>query len=114
MRRTGRARNAPAVANPARAMPTRFVWTHVRQALQQAVTIGDCSATRFAKGSIFIWVRSNITLECSARSDQTLLAVLEEHMRIGIERHGLACVSELRREVGNRNTLTDLERRVAV
>jgi predicted glutamine amidotransferase len=28
---------------PPSATPTRFVWTHVRQALQQTVAIGACS-----------------------------------------------------------------------
>ena len=30
----------PAAATPANAMPIRFVWTQVRQELQQAVAIG--------------------------------------------------------------------------
>jgi hypothetical protein len=38
-----------------------FVWTQVRQALQQAVTIGACSAARFAIGSSRICARSNIS-----------------------------------------------------
>jgi hypothetical protein len=67
MRRTGRARNAPAAVSPARAIPTRFVWTQVRQALQQAVAIGTCSAARLASGSSFVWVRSNTDLSLSAR-----------------------------------------------
>jgi hypothetical protein len=33
----------PAPAIPARARLIKFVWTHVRQALQQAVAIGACS-----------------------------------------------------------------------
>jgi len=35
--------NAPAAASPVRAAVSRFVWTQVRQALQQAVAVGAIS-----------------------------------------------------------------------
>jgi hypothetical protein len=43
-----------------------------------------------------------------------LLAIRKKDVRISVERHGLACVSELRGQVGDGDTLTDLERGVAV
>jgi len=42
--RKRRVRNAPAAATPARAAVKRFVWTHVRQGLQQVVAAGAKSA----------------------------------------------------------------------
>src|SRR6478609_1344907 len=42
--RRRRAINVPAAATPASAAVTRFVWTHVRQALQQPVAAGATSA----------------------------------------------------------------------
>ena len=38
----------------------------------------------------------------------------DEHVRVGIQRHALACVPELRRQVGDRNALAQLQARVAV
>jgi len=40
--------NAPAAAIPARVAVSRFVWTHVRQALQQVVAAGAISPYRAA------------------------------------------------------------------
>jgi hypothetical protein len=41
--RTNRATATPAVVSRPRASAARFVWTHVRQALQQTVAVGAAS-----------------------------------------------------------------------